>query len=108
MSLDVYLEREQIVRFAFNANITHNLTEMADEAGIYEIVWAPEENGITHAYQLIDPLRAAIDAMLADPDRFKKHDAKNGWGTYKDFVPWLERYLAACIEEPGALVSASR
>ena len=108
MSLDISLDREHITHYSFWANITHNLTAMADEAGIYEIVWRPEENGITHAWQLIEPLREAIATMKADPKRFKKHDAGNDWGTYKDFVPWLEEYLAACIEEPGATVSANR
>lgn len=92
----------------FSANITHNLNRMADEAEIYKEVWRPEENGITTAAQLIEPLRRGIAAMKADPIRFKLFDAPNGWGVYEDFVPWLERYLAACEEYPTALVRASR
>lgn len=120
MSLDIYLE-ERIVcpqcshRFttdnpheAYSANITHNLTPMADEAGIYAVVWRPEENQITEARQLIDPLRAGIEAMKSDPARFEKLNAVNGWGLYKNFVPWLERLLAACEEHPEAFVRASR
>lgn len=65
MSLDVALygpERDQPCRCTcgheharrerpclYDANITHNLNRMADEAGIYEHVWRPEEIGVTTA-----------------------------------------------------------
>jgi hypothetical protein len=113
MSLDVDLECNPCPHCGrsgegFSANITHNLRAMAEEAGIYGIVWRPEENGITCARQLIGPLRMAIAEMWADPARFKKHNAPNGWGLYKHFLPWLEQYLAACEQMPDATVRASR
>ena len=107
MSLDVYLTKVQPCT-VFDANITHNLGAMAREAGIYQHCWRPEEIGITHARQLIEPLQTAIAAMRADPARFERHDAPNGWGLYKHFLPWLEKYLAACEEHPDAEVSVSR
>ena len=114
MSLDVYLHQPacdkcgQRASGGYSANITHNLNRMADEAGIYQHVWHPEEIGITHARQLIEPLRVGIALMKADPGRFRQHDADNGWGRYDDFVPWLERYLAACEMYPDATVEVSR
>jgi hypothetical protein len=113
MSLDVYLEKNKCeccgrAEEGYSANITHNLGKMANEAGIYEACWRPEEIGVTKAKQLIEPLRAGIEMMKDDPDRFKKHDSPNGWGLYVDFLPWLERYLEACIEMPEATVSVSR
>lgn len=92
----------------FSQNITHNLGEMADEAGIYMHVWRPEEIGIERAEQLIYHLRMAIDSMKRDKSKYIKLNAKNGWGTYDVFVPWLERYLSACEEYPNALVTADR
>lgn len=113
MSLDVYLSLNKCPHCGradevFGQNITHNLINMADEAGIYGILWMPEENGITTARQLITPLRKAIADMKADPKRFKKHNAGNGWGMYEHFVPWLENYLQACEAMPDAAVSVSR
>jgi len=113
MSLDVYLNENYCTHCGrsdevFQANITHNLTAMANEAGIYDIIWYPEANGIDTAGQLIEPLRVAIDMMKADPERFKKHDAANGWGLYEHFVPWLEEYWKACTLWPHAKIKVSR
>ncbi len=107
MSLDVYLEVVQPSE-VFWQNITHNLGGMAREAGIYEHCWCPDEIGITHAKQLIEPLRTAIAAMEADPPRFERHNASNGWGLYEHFLPWLKKYLAACEEFPESTVRVSR
>jgi hypothetical protein len=93
---------------AFDANITHNLNKMAQEAGIYQHVWRPEELGITQAKDLIEPLRAAIADMQARPKHYEQFNASNGWGLYRNFVPWLKRYLAACEEYPEATIYVSR
>jgi hypothetical protein len=113
MSLDVYLEVNKCphcgrAEGGFHANITHNLAPMAIEAGIYSVVWWPKKYGITTASQLIKPLRRAIAEMKADPARFEKHNAENGWGLYKNFLPWLEKYLQACEDMPEASVRVSR
>lgn len=92
----------------FEANITHNLNAMAGEAGIYQHLWRPEEIGITKAKQLIEPLRTGLQLMRSDPTRFLAFNASNGWGTYDQFLPWIQQYLDACEEYPEANVSASR
>lgn len=125
MSLDVYLNGSTVtkpcvcpqceneheyetVEELYWANITHNLNNMAEAAGIYQILWRPDENDITKARELIAPLEAGLAKLKADPDYYKRFDAANGWGKYVDFVPWLERYLAACREHPEATVHVSR
>lgn len=107
MSLDVYLEEVRPTE-VFWANITHNLVDMADEAGIYKHLWRPEELGIKAALELIEPITAAIALMESDPERFKKHNPPNGWGSYEHFLPWLRCYLDACKKFPSATVRASR
>lgn len=92
----------------FDANITHNLGRMAAAAGIYMHVWRPEEMGIVTAKQLIAPLKTGIARLREDEGAFRIYDSANGWGLYEDFVPWLERYLEACIEYPDARVEVSR
>lgn len=107
MSLDVSLE---VVRPCeiYSANITHNLTEMAEEAGLYEPLWHPEKLNITHAKQLIAPLQKGLALLLAEPDRFKAFDPPNGWGSYGHLVSFTKDYLDACGLNPEATVSVSR
>ena len=92
----------------FSANITHNLSRMAAEAGIYEEVWRPEEVGVVSAEQLVSPLTRAIARMKARPDHYRQFNAENGWGLYKHFLPWLEKLLVACAQWPEAKVRTSR
>ena len=107
MSLDVYLIENRPTN-VFQYNITHNLGEMADKAGIYKHLWRPEELGITHAAELIEPLSAGLQRMKDNPDHFKKFEPENGWGSYYDFVPWIEKYIKACKENPDAEIEVSR
>lgn len=125
MSLDVYLQgpaeevgctcstcwhthTREIRATVFEQNITHNLGAMAAAAGIYKACWRPEEIGVTTAAQLIPLLEAGLAKLKANPEEMKKHEAKNGWGLYEHFVPWVEKYLAACREFPDAHVEVSR
>ena len=113
MSLDVYLTNDACPHCGrgeevYWANITHNLSKMADALGIYEAVWRPDENGITHARQIIERLGTAIYEMRANPDKYRQFDAPNGWGKYEHFLPWIERYQAACVQNPDATIRVSR
>ena len=107
MSLDVTLTAVRPTQ-VFEANITHNLNKMAQEAGIYQHLWHPDELGITKAVQLIEPLRAGLALMRSDPERFKKLNPENWWGDYDIFINWIERYLNACVANPDAEVSVDR
>lgn len=125
MSLDVYLigketeekttcyacghsYKETIKEKLFDANITHNLGEMAKAVGIYKHLWRPEELGITQAEKLIEPLRKGLKRLKDNPEAFKKYNATNGWGTYEQFIPWVDSYLQACTNYPEAKVEVSR
>lgn len=107
MSLDVYLE-DQEGRELYWANITHNLNTMAGEAGIYECLWRPDEHGITHARQIIEPLAAGVALLATQKERFEAFNAPNGWGKWENFLPWCAKYLQACRDNPDALVKVSR
>lgn len=106
MSLDVSLRVDGAD--VFEANITHNLNKMAAEAGIYKHLWRPEEIGVTRAEQLIEPLRAGLLLMVERPSYFEQWDAPNGWGRFENFLPWVAKYLEACIANPNAEIKVSR
>lgn len=92
----------------YSANITHNLNKMAREATLYEYLWRPDEIGITKASQLIQPLRGGLAFLRREPERFKKFNPENGWGSYEGLVRFVENYLEACETHPEAEVSVSR
>jgi hypothetical protein len=107
MSLDVYLTNEAGDEL-YSANITHNLGKMACEAGIYECLWRPDEHGITHARQIIEPLSAGVALLATEKARFEAFNAANGWGLWKHFLPFCADYLQACRDHPDALVRVCR
>lgn len=110
MSLDFILfdvgkntgQRFEICSF----NITHNLAQMADAAGIYDALWSPPEGCC--AEQLIDDIKSGLSRLLADPEKFRIYNPKNGWGSAGDLVSFINDVLSACRENPKAMVSVSR
>ena len=81
---------------------------MADAAGIYCACWRPGEINATQARDIILLLQNGLKEMKANPEHFKKFDSDNGWGTYKEFIPFVEAYLNACEKYPNAIIEVSR
>lgn len=81
MSLDVYLLRTQPTRI-FGANITHNLNVMAQEAGLYEALWRPEELPVpvVKAGDLVPYLQEGLERLTTDPKHYRQFNPTNGWG----------------------------
>ena len=92
----------------YNGNITHNLGDMAEAAGIYKHLWQPKELGITKASELIGPLKTGLAELEAAPDKYTPFNASNGWGKYENLVRFVKDYLNACEENPDAEVSVWR
>ena len=107
MSLDVYLEDEKGNQL-YADNITHNLSKMAEAVGIYECLWRPDEHGITHAKQIIEPLTKGVILLATESAKFQAYNSPNGWGMWEHFLPFCARYLQACKDYQTALVSVSR
>lgn len=107
MSLWISLT-ETTTETVFDANITHNLTEMAKEAGIYYALWRPGTINCTRARDIIPMLELGLSKLKEDPEHFEQYDAENGWGTYLQFVPFVEDVLKACKENPEAIIEVSR
>ena len=104
MSLDVLLTEVRPTE-VYSANITHNLAQMAKEAGFYLHLWHPDLLGITKASELIEPLEKGLQLLKADPQRFDQFNAPNGWGKREDLVRFVREYLEACREHPEAIVN---
>ena len=89
-------------------NITHNLGKMAAEAGIYEVLWRPEELCLVKAHQLVGPMTEGLERLKSEPEKYKFFNPSNGWGDYECLVAFVTDYIAACIANPDADVDVSR
>jgi hypothetical protein len=94
--------------YLYDVNITHNLGPMADAAAIGHYLWFPENHGVEKASDLIKPIEEAITTLKMDPEKYRKYNASNGWGTYEHFVAFLECVVEACQAYPDAHVEVSR
>jgi len=110
MSLDfsLYCEIDNKEIELFETNITHNLGEMASAAGIYKCLWRAPENGFEKAGDIITLLENGLKNLKKDPEKFNKLSAPNGWGTYVQFVPWVEEVLRACRTYPSSKIYTSK
>lgn len=108
MSLDFFLRCRHCESRLVSLNITHNLTGMAAEAGIYKAIWRPEEIGATRAMDITPALREGLGMMLSAPDRFKRLNPENGWGDYDGFVEFVKEVHEACVLHPSARIEVSR
>jgi hypothetical protein len=107
MSLDIDLVVDDEI--VWTGNITHNLNEMADAAGIYWALWRPETQGYEIAADIVYELETGLAYLEAYSDYFRLlFNPENGWGTYSTLVKFTERYLAACKQYPSATIKASR
>jgi hypothetical protein len=106
VSLDVELRVTKPVT-VFEDNITHNLGDMAEKAGVYNALWHPEELGVTRACYLVPYLKNGLERLKAQPEYFKTLNPENGWGNYDNLVEFIEKYMIACKENPNAEIWVS-
>jgi hypothetical protein len=57
---------------------------------------------------VFEALEAGLDSMKKNQDFYKRYNPKNGWGSYDNFIPWVERYISACKQYPDATVNVWR
>ena len=113
MSLDVDLMVTQPVS-VYSGNITHNLNSMAaaivlsNGLTLYQILWRPDEHGLKFARDISDLLDEGWNILLSDPDKYKKYDPPNGWGSYEGLCDFVYRYRNACWDNPDAELRVSR
>jgi hypothetical protein len=59
--------------------------------------------------EVLPLLEAMYATLAADPVKFKAFDASNGWGTYRDLMPFLRDNVLPAFREapPDAVVRVS-
>jgi len=92
----------------FRESITHNLVAMADAAGLYQVVWLPEDNRIVLGKELIPHLEKGLKELRDNEPKYVEYNPENAWGDYDSLVIFIEKYLEACIMYPKGIVKAER
>lgn len=106
MGLDIDL---MVVRpvSVHSTHITYNLAEMAEQAGLYEVLFQPKSLGCKYAEDVIPFLKQGLQKLQSNPEFFKMFEPKNGWGKYEGLVFCVNSYLMACEENPRAKIRIS-
>lgn len=92
----------------FEANITHNLGEMATECGLYDVMWRPEEHGLTQCETAIPVLRKGVAELAGNRERYERFNPENGWGSYDILLRVATELLEACENIPCGTIRAMR
>lgn len=81
-----------------------------DEQGISALDVAARRDGrtVTVAADMIPALSLGVRLLSLYPARFKPLEAKNGWGTWRQFLPAVCELREACVQYPQARVEISR
>jgi hypothetical protein len=104
MSLDIYLTEIKECE-VYWANITHNLGEMWNKAGIYDDLYNSKGK---KGKDILNNLIIARDKMLMNPEYYKQFNAKNGWGIYDNAIKFLENLIIAIEENPESIINISK
>lgn len=113
MSLDVYLTKVMPTE-VYSSNITHNLGKMAAEVKLsngitlYNILWRPDEHGFYYAKEISELLDEGFNILLSDPEKYKRYNPENGWGSYDGLVNFVYNYRNACWDNPDAEIGVWR
>lgn len=113
MSLVFYLDCQHCGTHLFSKNITHNLNEMAEACGLYDVLWHASSvvDGKPvqpKASTLTDQIEKGLQELIADPEKYKQYNPDNGWGDYDGLVEFAATCLEACKQFPDAAVWCCR
>lgn len=104
MSLDIYFQQVQLTDVA-RENITHNVSNMWREAGIYDLLYNSED---VLAKDIIEGLETGYLDMKNRPAHYSQFNSDNGWGTYPDALDFLKRVISDCYEFPESTIYISK
>lgn len=105
----------------WSANVTHNLTKMAQhipvyytidheeyENTLYYLVWRPEEYNCDNTDIVAQALQSGIAYMVLHREELLQYNPSNGWGSYDSFLLWLIEYWKECLDNPGCKIEVYR
>jgi hypothetical protein len=102
MSVNVKLMQDDSI--VFDKDLTANLLTMAREADLEQAIWNPEIIGAFQAGDVLPHLIKGVKELIGDSEKYQQYNPSNGWGTYFTLVVFVQRYIAACLNNPEAQI----
>ena len=88
-----------------NENITHNLVDMWEKAGIYDVLYNSNGEKVKH---ILGALEKGYADMYDNPEEYRKLDSPNGWGTYVDAMYWLKNLIQQMKQYPDGIIGIDK
>ncbi|PQP80284.1 hypothetical protein C0Q44_28130 [Paenibacillus sp. PCH8] len=104
MSLDIRLTVENEANVV-DKNITHNLTRMWKEAGVYEVLYKSDGKV---SNEVLPTLKHGLKQLLTERERFKQDNRSNGARHYKIAILWLAVLVEELIKYPDGTIRIDR
>jgi hypothetical protein len=92
----------------YKAHLGTDAIKMAGAANVFNVIWNPENFGVSKASDIAPHLERGIEILEKDPDFYKSLQSEEKWSTYENFLAWLKRYLSACRNHPNAEIHIDR
>ena len=109
MSLDIYLQKS-LQTTVFSTNISSRVEPVLTAMGLFEVLQAPDKNGINTAGDLVLIMEPVIEAMDSDSIAFleavapSKIDGIDKDVSVNGLLNSLRELLRACKKDPAATV----
>jgi hypothetical protein len=87
----------------FHATISHAAYQLAEDVGVYNVLWNPSKAGISNAGQMIP----ALEWALADLDDNRERHLRYGQLTYQALRDTLINLKGYCLTDPDASVDSA-
>jgi hypothetical protein len=78
-------------------NLTFNLSKMMTAANVHPDILKGKTGK-----EIIPILRKAWSELIKDPDKFKRYNPPNGWGSYEGLLTWLKETVETAEEHLDA------
>ena len=88
----------------FSYNLTHNLAEMARQAGL-GCLWHPEA---AFAWEIAGDIERGLIQLVCAKEQYEQYNPENGWGSWSDLVLFAATALQACRNHPKAYIEVER
>lgn len=88
---------------SYDGNITSNASRIFNEAFNTNGYWTDLLNGNSSS-DVVPIVKQALINLCEKPSHYKQFDSPNGWGIWRDFLPFLAELHEGMINNPNDII----